>query len=235
MQEHGYRVIPVNPTLREHSRERSATSRCATSRNRSTWSTYSARPQDVPPIAEDAIAIGAKVLWQQIGVQQRSSRGQGARGGPGGSSGPVRKDRARAALRRPELGRREYQGHLRKAPPLACLLRYPSRVGRMVRIFEGRFGRLLLSDLDSHDECAPKKIRSSSCGRASPSWCSSIPARATRNAAASARSCSTSRANGCARASRRRSTAWSASPSRNDASRSRRAFASSPRRSRSKC
>src|SRR4029450_7759821 len=57
-----------------------------------------------------------------------------------------------AALRRPELDRREYQGGLGEAPPLACLLRYPSRVGRMIRTFDGRFGRPLLSDLDSHDE-----------------------------------------------------------------------------------
>ncbi len=26
------------------------------------------KPQDVPPVAEDAIAIGAKVLWMQLGI-----------------------------------------------------------------------------------------------------------------------------------------------------------------------
>ena len=42
MQEHGYRVIPVNPKYDTILGE-SATGRCATSRKRSTWWTYSAR------------------------------------------------------------------------------------------------------------------------------------------------------------------------------------------------
>jgi predicted CoA-binding protein len=31
------------------------------------------KTQDVPPIAQDAIAIGAKVLWQQLGVRDEAA------------------------------------------------------------------------------------------------------------------------------------------------------------------
>lgn len=70
MQEHGYRVIPVNP---RYAGKEILGERC-----------YAAlkdipekvelvdcfrRTEDIGPIAEDAIAIGARVLWQQIGVK----------------------------------------------------------------------------------------------------------------------------------------------------------------------
>jgi predicted CoA-binding protein len=67
MQEHGYRIVPVNPRYDEILGER-----C--------WPTLSAIPfpvdmvdvfrrtADVPPIAREAVAIGARCLWQQLGV-----------------------------------------------------------------------------------------------------------------------------------------------------------------------
>ncbi len=67
MQEHGYRIVPVNPRYPEILGER-----C--------YPTLSAIPfkvdivdvfrktADVLPIAQEAVAIGAKCLWQQIGV-----------------------------------------------------------------------------------------------------------------------------------------------------------------------
>ena len=36
---------------------------------------------DIPPIADEAIAIGARCLWMQIGVDQRSRGGQGRAAG----------------------------------------------------------------------------------------------------------------------------------------------------------
>ena len=67
MQEHGYRIIPVNPAYTEVLGER-----C--------YPTLEAIPEavdivdcfrasaEIEPIARSAIAIGAKVLWQQLGV-----------------------------------------------------------------------------------------------------------------------------------------------------------------------
>jgi len=72
MQEHGYRVIPVNP---RYAGKEILGERCYASLrevpNKVDIVDVFRRTEDVPPIAEDAIAIGAKVLWQQIGVKNR--------------------------------------------------------------------------------------------------------------------------------------------------------------------
>src|SRR5437867_12218650 len=79
--------------------------------------------------------------------QKRGSGGQGSRRRAGRSGGPLRQDRAWAPLRGAQLGGSEHPRDLGQASPLAGLLRYPSRMGRLVRLFEGRFGRLLLMEL----------------------------------------------------------------------------------------
>src|SRR5205807_10598304 len=58
----------------------------------------------------------------------------------------------RAPLRGTQLGGGEHPSDLGQASPLAGLLRYPSRMGKLLRLFEGRFGRLLLMEL------APGKV-----------------------------------------------------------------------------
>src|SRR5436190_17854896 len=67
----------------------------------------------------------------------------------------MRQDRARQALRRPQLGRREYTYHFRQASPLARLLTvagvFFSSMGRTLRLSEGRFGRLVLTELAAQD------------------------------------------------------------------------------------
>ena len=68
MQEHGYRVIPVNPKYESILGERCYKSLRDIPGKVDLVDIFR-KTQDVMPIAEDAIAIGAKVLWQQLGVK----------------------------------------------------------------------------------------------------------------------------------------------------------------------
>jgi len=67
LQEHGYRVIPVNPAYPEILGEKSYSSLLDVPEPIDVVDVFR-KPQDVPPIAEEAIRIGAKVLWLQIGI-----------------------------------------------------------------------------------------------------------------------------------------------------------------------
>ena len=74
MQGHGYRVVPVNPTASEILGETcypslsAAAQALAAKGERIDLVDCFRRTEDIPPIADEAIAIGAKCLWQQIGV-----------------------------------------------------------------------------------------------------------------------------------------------------------------------
>ena len=74
MQEHGYRVIPVNP---RHAGKSVLGERCYASLREIAEKVdlvdVFRKTEDVMPIAEDAIAIGAKVLWQQLGVKNEAA------------------------------------------------------------------------------------------------------------------------------------------------------------------
>ena len=72
MQEHGYTVIPVNPKYPEILGEKCYKSLRDIPRKVDLVDVFR-KPQDVMPIAEDAIAIGAKVLWQQLGVKNEQA------------------------------------------------------------------------------------------------------------------------------------------------------------------
>ena len=67
MQQHGYRVIPVNPRYREVLGERCYASLSEVAEPIDLVDVFR-RTEDVLPIAHEAIAKGARVLWQQIGV-----------------------------------------------------------------------------------------------------------------------------------------------------------------------
>jgi len=67
MQEHGYRIIPVNPKYAEILGERSYASLEDIPVKVDIVDCFR-KTADIGPIAEDAVAIGAKVLWQQLGV-----------------------------------------------------------------------------------------------------------------------------------------------------------------------
>ena len=70
MQEHGYRVIPVNP---RYAGKKLLGETCYASLrdipDKVDLVDVFRKTADVMPIAEEAIAIGARVLWQQIGVK----------------------------------------------------------------------------------------------------------------------------------------------------------------------
>lgn len=67
MQEHGYRVIPVNPRYQEILGERCYASLPEIPEPVGIVDVFR-RTEDVLPIARQAVEIGAKVLWQQLGV-----------------------------------------------------------------------------------------------------------------------------------------------------------------------
>ena len=68
MQQHGYRIVPVNPRYTEVLGERCYPSLAEIPHPVDLVDVFR-RTEDVLPIARQAIAIGAKCLWQQIGVK----------------------------------------------------------------------------------------------------------------------------------------------------------------------
>jgi len=68
MQEHGYRIIPVNPRYDEILGERCHASLATIDVPIDIVDVFR-KTEDVMQIAEQAIAIRAKCLWQQIGVK----------------------------------------------------------------------------------------------------------------------------------------------------------------------
>jgi uncharacterized protein len=72
MQEHGYRVIPVNPKYESILGEKCYRS-LRDIPERIDLVDIFRKSADVMPIAEDAIAIRARVLWQQLGVRNEEA------------------------------------------------------------------------------------------------------------------------------------------------------------------
>ncbi len=68
MQEHGYRIVPVNPKYPDILGEKSYASLKDIPHKVDMVDCFR-KAADLVPIAQDAIAIGAKVLWQQIGIE----------------------------------------------------------------------------------------------------------------------------------------------------------------------
>ena len=67
MQEHGFRVIPVNPKYDEILGEKCYPNLKAIPDAVDIVDVFR-KPEDCVPIAHDAVAIGAKVFWMQLGV-----------------------------------------------------------------------------------------------------------------------------------------------------------------------
>jgi len=76
LQARGYRIVPVNPAAaggtilgeRVHASLREADTALRAEGGRIDLVDVFRKSEDVPPIAGDAIAIGARVLWLQLGV-----------------------------------------------------------------------------------------------------------------------------------------------------------------------
>ena len=72
MQDHGYRIIPVNPRYDEVLGAKCYASLRGIPERVDLVDCFR-RSEEIPAIAEDAIAIGAKVLWMQLGVVNREA------------------------------------------------------------------------------------------------------------------------------------------------------------------
>ena len=80
MLEHGYRIVPVNPKYPSILGQRCFPSLEAIDHPVDMVDVFR-RPQDTPAIAEQAVAIGAKVLWLQLGVINEQAGAIAAAGG----------------------------------------------------------------------------------------------------------------------------------------------------------
>ena len=73
MQEHGYRVIPVNPMYDEILGEKCFKSLRDIPHPVDVVDCFR-KSAEIPAIAEEAVAIGARVLWMQLGVENPAAR-----------------------------------------------------------------------------------------------------------------------------------------------------------------
>src|SRR3954464_13558003 len=156
MQEHGYRVIPVNPKYPQILGEKCYRSLRDIPEKVDLVDVFR-KTVDVMPIAEDAIAIGAKVLWQQLGVKNDAAA-----------------EKARAAGLETVMDRCVKIEHGRifgglnwvgvntgiisaKRPRWLAYSRHPLHramlpdMGAIMRVFEGRFGKLVHTPLAAND------------------------------------------------------------------------------------
>jgi predicted CoA-binding protein len=79
MHDHGYRIIAVNPRYAEVLGERCYPELRSIPEAVDIVDCFR-KPAEIPAIAEDAIAIGAKVLWMQLGIvnERAAARATGA-------------------------------------------------------------------------------------------------------------------------------------------------------------
>jgi predicted CoA-binding protein len=79
MQEHGYRIVPVNPAYAGHqilgetvyASLQEAADALAPSGHRIDIVDCFRKSEDIPPLARDAIAVRAGCLWMQLGIENQ--------------------------------------------------------------------------------------------------------------------------------------------------------------------
>ncbi|MBM3125496.1 MAG: CoA-binding protein [Chloroflexi bacterium] len=67
LKDQGYRILPVNPTATEILGEKAYPSLSAIPEKVDVVQIFR-KPEDVPPVVDEAIKIGAKVVWMQAGI-----------------------------------------------------------------------------------------------------------------------------------------------------------------------
>ena len=72
LQEHGYRIIPVNPAYEEVLGEKCYPNLLEIPEPVDVVDIFRFA-KDVPPVVDDAIKIGAKVVWMQLGIQNEEA------------------------------------------------------------------------------------------------------------------------------------------------------------------
>jgi len=78
----GYRILPVNPAVEEVLGEKAFGSLLEIPAEiQVDIVDVFRRPQDVPPIAEQAVARGARVLWLQEGIVHQEAAGRASEAG----------------------------------------------------------------------------------------------------------------------------------------------------------
>src|SRR5258708_2747268 len=86
MQSAGYRMIPVNPNEREVLGEKSY-ARLEDVPEKIQIVNVFRRAEDVAPVVESAIRIGAKGVWMQSGIENEAAAEKARAAGGGGSGG----------------------------------------------------------------------------------------------------------------------------------------------------
>jgi predicted CoA-binding protein len=82
MQDHGFRIVPINPNAHEVLGEKAYASLTEAAQHaRIDMVNCFRNSEDIPPIAAEAIAIGAKSLWLQLGVVHDAAAQQAADAG----------------------------------------------------------------------------------------------------------------------------------------------------------
>ena len=80
MQEHGFKIIPVNPKYTEILGEKCFPDLKSIPEKVDMVDVFR-KSADCPPIATEAVAIGAKVLWLQLGVENDEAKAIAETGG----------------------------------------------------------------------------------------------------------------------------------------------------------
>lgn len=74
MQAAGYRIIPINPNVAEVLGEKAyATLQEAAQHETIELVNCFRNSEDIPPLVDEAIAIGAKALWMQLGISHHAA------------------------------------------------------------------------------------------------------------------------------------------------------------------